>query len=72
MKLTLKIEGERPKSVLYGNRTEMEPYTVADCADLEFAPTLLANILRAAADEVDPPTPVEYSFERIATSEPSA
>lgn len=62
MKLTLKIEGERFQPTTFDHRAT-QPYTVVDVENVEFTDSLTASFLRAVADEIDPPTPVE-SFDR--------
>ena len=50
MKVTVHIEREVSDPVYLRQKTEV----VADCADMEFTPSLTASFLRALADEIDP------------------
>ena len=56
MKLTLKLSDEvRETAMLYGEKPKTRTETIIDVEDVQFTRSLMASVLRALADEIDPP-----------------
>jgi len=55
MKLTLKLTDDVPKYAHYGQSSETRTETIVDVEEVQFSRSLMGSLLRALANEIDPP-----------------